>query len=116
RKGYSALLVGCGIGQEKETANFLRGLLLHAEAPAHTTERPIGFTLLARTGQLQQEEEHTSLPTLVLDGDALNLLADQDNWWETLPANCVLTPHPGEMARLSGSTVEEVQKDRVKAG
>ena len=27
----------------------------------------------------------------------------------------MLTPHPGEMARLSGSTVEEVQKDRVKA-
>jgi hydroxyethylthiazole kinase-like uncharacterized protein yjeF len=113
-KGYTALLVGCGIGKEKETANFLRGLLAQAEAPVHATERPIGFSLLAR-GQTEHEDEHTSLPPLVLDGDALNLLSETDKWWESLPANCVLTPHPGEMARLSASTVEEVQKDRVKS-
>jgi NAD(P)H-hydrate epimerase len=114
-KGYTALLVGCGIGKEKETANFLRGLLAQAAAPVHAAERPIGFALLARSGEQAQEDEHTALPPLVLDGDALNLLSEADKWWETLPANCVLTPHPGEMARLSATTVEEVQKDRVKS-
>lgn len=48
---------------------------------------------------------------LVLDADALNLLADEplrhDKW--------ILTPHPGEAARLLGCTVREVQRDRFAA-
>lgn len=52
----------------------------------------------------------SNLP-MVADADALNLLAAEpmkkDNW--------VLTPHPGEAARLLGQTVEEVQSDRVAA-
>jgi NAD(P)H-hydrate epimerase len=52
------------------------------------------------------------LPPLVLDGDALNILAQWDEWWKSVPQGSVLTPHPGEMARLVGSTVEEVQKER----
>jgi NAD(P)H-hydrate epimerase len=48
---------------------------------------------------------------LVMDADALNLLAinptKRENW--------ILTPHPGEAARLLGQTVEEVQSDRVAA-
>ncbi len=49
---------------------------------------------------------------LILDADALNLLARDPKWFETLPPNCVLTPHPGEMARLCGMTVEQVQENR----
>ena len=49
---------------------------------------------------------------LILDADALNLLARDPKWYETLPPNCVLTPHPGEMARLCGITTEEVQAGR----
>ncbi len=48
---------------------------------------------------------------LVVDADALNLLAVEhirrDNW--------ILTPHPGEAARLLGITVEDVQADRFSA-
>jgi len=48
---------------------------------------------------------------LVVDADALNLLADQqikrENW--------ILTPHPGEAARLLGCSTEEVQSDRFSA-
>ncbi len=48
---------------------------------------------------------------LVVDADALNLLArspeKRDNW--------VLTPHPGEAARLLGQTTESVQEDRFAA-
>jgi hydroxyethylthiazole kinase-like uncharacterized protein yjeF len=48
----------------------------------------------------------------VWDADALNLLAaGQVN----LPAGCVLTPHPGEAARLLGCSVAEVQADRPAA-
>ena len=52
----------------------------------------------------------TSLP-LVIDADGLNLLAhepcNRDNW--------ILTPHPGEAARLLGLNVNEIQQDRPAA-
>lgn len=51
---------------------------------------------------------------IVLDADALNLLSRTPNWFETVPENCVLTPHPGEMARLCGMNVAEVQRNRAK--
>ena len=50
---------------------------------------------------------------IVLDADALNLLSRIPNWFETVPVNCVLTPHPGEMARLCGISVAEVQENRA---
>ncbi|WP_119718487.1 NAD(P)H-hydrate dehydratase [Cognatilysobacter tabacisoli] len=49
---------------------------------------------------------------LVLDADALNLLAELA---ASLPRDCVLTPHPGEAARLLGSSAGEVQADRYAA-
>lgn len=48
----------------------------------------------------------------VLDADALNLLAGQTL---ALPAGCVLTPHPGEAARLLDTDGAEVQRDRFRA-
>ncbi len=50
---------------------------------------------------------------MVCDADALNWLAAQPNWHQLLPPHSVLTPHPGEMARLCGATVADVQSDRV---
>jgi ADP-dependent NAD(P)H-hydrate dehydratase len=49
---------------------------------------------------------------LVLDADALNALAGQMAVIERRAAPLVLTPHPGECARLAGRTVAEVQADR----
>jgi NAD(P)H-hydrate epimerase len=49
----------------------------------------------------------------VIDADALNALAGVDEWHRRLRAPCILTPHPGEMARLLRSSVEEVQSDRL---
>jgi NAD(P)H-hydrate epimerase len=49
---------------------------------------------------------------LVLDADALNLLSPAGPG--TFPAACVLTPHPGEMARLLGTTVEAIQSNRIE--
>ncbi len=48
----------------------------------------------------------------VLDADALNLLAEQPR---PLPANTVLTPHPGEAARLLACTTAAIQADRLAA-
>lgn len=50
---------------------------------------------------------------LVLDADALNLLARAPS--ARLPAQSILTPHPGEAARLLGCDTAQVQRDRLKA-
>lgn len=50
---------------------------------------------------------------LILDADALNLLSLDPEWYRKIPQNCILTPHPGEMARLTGMTLAEVQENRA---
>ncbi len=85
RSTYDAVLAGCGLGQDPGTVKFVR--------------------TVAR--------QKSALP-LVLDADALNALAGLKTWWASLP-DCILTPHPGEMARLSGLTAEKVQADRLAA-
>lgn len=57
---------------------------------------------------------HVACP-LVLDADALNALADAPRSKNKLGKNRVLTPHPGEMARLTGKTVETIAADRAGA-
>ncbi len=54
---------------------------------------------------------------LVLDADGLNALAAlrADGWQPREGQRLVLTPHPGEAARLLGATVAEVQGDRLSA-
>lgn len=81
---YDALLVGPGLGERA---------------------RPFLETLLAARDRL---------PPLVVDADGLNILAALPNWPERLPPHTILTPHPGEMARLVGRTLGEVkQEERV---
>lgn len=51
---------------------------------------------------------------LVIDADALNILAEADyKSWTRRKQPVILTPHPGEMARLAGLTTAEVQRDRI---
>ncbi|MEJ1965246.1 MAG: NAD(P)H-hydrate dehydratase [Gammaproteobacteria bacterium] len=50
---------------------------------------------------------------LVVDADALNLVAEATG--KTQLRNCILTPHPGEAARLLGVDTDEVQRDRLTA-
>lgn len=50
----------------------------------------------------------------VIDADALNALATMDDGADRLPSNTVITPHPGEMARLLKTTVAEVQGRRLE--
>jgi hydroxyethylthiazole kinase-like uncharacterized protein yjeF len=53
---------------------------------------------------------------LVVDADALNLLADDPGRWRPRRRDqCILTPHPGEAGRLLGAGVAEVERDRFAA-
>jgi NAD(P)H-hydrate epimerase len=57
-------------------------------------------------------------PAAVLDAEALNGLAQRRRWWTRLERDCVLTPHPGEFARLDGAPVgptDEERSDRARA-
>jgi ADP-dependent NAD(P)H-hydrate dehydratase / NAD(P)H-hydrate epimerase len=114
-EGYDALLIGCGIGKEKETAQFLRKLIERADAAQkNTPPRSIGFAIRPTTESSEPDKgSAATLPKLVLDADALNILSEWEGWQEKLPSGSVLTPHPREMARLLGSEVEKVEEDRV---
>ena len=52
---------------------------------------------------------------IVLDADGLNLLSQHPEWKEWLGVHVTLTPHMGEMSRLTGKTVKELQADRITA-
>ncbi len=103
-KGYDALLVGPGLGAEEKTGEFLRELLVGQAAG----RRPIGFR-----NQANPAVERPPLPPMVLAADGLNLLRYCPLWWEYLPAGSVITPHPGEMARLLGCDIGQVNADRI---
>ncbi|HUF38934.1 MAG TPA: NAD(P)H-hydrate dehydratase [Anaerolineales bacterium] len=81
-----ALLFGPGFGRAETTLAFVNRLLAD---PAR-------------------------LPPLVVDADGLFLLTELADWPARLPANTVLTPHPGEMAGLTGMSVEAIQATRVQ--
>ena len=84
--GYDALLLGCGFGRHPQTIAFVHALISHLPS---------------------------SIP-LVLDADALFALAQIRDWWTHLaPNRAILTPHPGEMATLTGVSRDAVQADRV---
>jgi len=69
---------------------------------------------------LRRVWEATDGVPLVVDADALNMIASAGRdgeealaAWPRRSAPVVLTPHPGEMARLAGLSVSEVQRDRI---
>ncbi|MFP4448934.1 MAG: NAD(P)H-hydrate dehydratase [Bacteroidales bacterium] len=60
-------------------------------------------------GELIQKEKRP----LVLDADALNILAENKEWLNLLPENSILTPHPKEFERLTGET-QKNHYDRIQ--
>jgi hydroxyethylthiazole kinase-like uncharacterized protein yjeF len=80
---YAGIVIGPGLGTAGDGADLLWRLIADCQAP------------------------------LVIDADGLNLLADRPEWWNSLKPATVLTPHPGEMARLTGRSVPEIQADRL---
>ncbi len=56
--------------------------------------------------------ENCEVP-LVMDADALNAISAAPSMLKKLKTEAVLTPHPGEMARLMGTDTKQVQSDRI---
>jgi hydroxyethylthiazole kinase-like uncharacterized protein yjeF len=82
--GKTVLAVGPGIGTQGETKEFVRSVVANAEVP------------------------------VVLDADGLNAFAGEGALLsQKKTSHLVVTPHPGEMARLVGTTTAKVQKDRI---
>lgn len=108
---HRALLIGPGLSQEPEAVKFVQTFLLGGRAARRGRGR-IGFLAQAEPAE-EPSGERPSLPATVIDADGLNALAKTDDWWQYLPHRCVLTPHPGEMARLCGLSTREINADRI---
>jgi len=80
---YNVLLIGPGLGQSNKTTKLVRNLLME------------------------------KLPETIIDGDGLNILSKAGEWWEKLQGEVILTPHPGEMSRLTGLSIKKIQTDRI---
>jgi NAD(P)H-hydrate epimerase len=88
--GYDTVLVGPGLGRRPGTAEFVRRVIERSRSVAG--------------------------PRWVVDADGLNLLSEIEGWSRLLPEGSVLTPHPGEMARLAGpATSDRISFAREKA-
>lgn len=83
-KGCSAALIGCGLGNNSDTTKIVRKLCEISEIP------------------------------LVIDADGINALRYSIDIIKKSKAPIILTPHPGEMARLCSLTVSEVEENRVE--
>ena len=102
----TVLLWGPGLGMADTTAAFVRRLV------EGNLEQGQGFGF-APASSTQAPETAKKLPPMVIDADGLKLMARVENWPEKLPGTAVLTPHPGEMAILTGLSVAEIQADRL---
>lgn len=103
----SAMLLGPGFGLEDATKNFMEGLF-NPKTPG--VKSGIGFVTSLSDHQAVNKPD---LPPLVIDADGLKLLAGISDWSEKLPGKAILTPHPGEMAELTGLKVSEIQAERI---
>lgn len=79
------LVIGPGIGTEKAMAENIERVLRMASCP------------------------------IVMDADGLNLLAGHEDWYPLLAGRTIVTPHMGEMARLTGKTMASLKADRAGA-
>ncbi len=84
-KRASALLVGCGLGQGVAETELVEAMITESACP------------------------------IILDADGINVLARHISILETIQVPMIMTPHPKELSRLLGCTVEQIQADRVAA-
>ena len=101
-----ALLIGPGLGQDDGTLGLLSSLFYSAD---FSERSQIGFL----KSSYELSDTPNEIPPCVIDADGLNLLAKIDNWSKLLPPLSILTPHPGEMATLTGRSKDEIQQNRV---
>jgi len=106
----TALLIGPGFGMEETTREFIENLL-KMKMSAKKKSGGIGFV---HDGEKKEEEKEVELPPMVFDADGLKLLSQIENWHELIPDTAMLTPHPGEMAVMTGLSVDEIEANRLE--
>lgn len=82
-KKATAILLGCGLGNNKESYELVKQVLKKASCP------------------------------VVLDADGINILAEHIDILKESAAELILTPHPGEMGRLTGQSAAKVNESRL---
>lgn len=82
-KKYDSVLLGCGLGDRKTTADLTEIVIRNADCP------------------------------VIIDADGLNSLAGNINVLKESKKGVVITPHPAEFSRLTGKSVQEIQHDRI---
>ena len=83
-RNKSVLAIGPGLSQHPETVALVHSLIRESNVPT------------------------------VIDADGINALSKSKEILSALSPQTVLTPHPGEMARLIGETVETLERDRIR--
>lgn len=101
-----SLVLGMGLGRDPATRTLIRRLFASDTSASRAL---IGFGTAANRAEPQAPAQ---FPALVLDADGLSLLAELPDWPAHLPQGTILTPHPGEMARLCDLPTTEVVQNR----
>lgn len=83
-KKASVIMLGCGLGVSDDTKEIVRAVIENAECP------------------------------VILDADGINCIADGIDIIRNKKAGLILTPHPGELSRLTGIPIDEIIKNRME--
>lgn len=83
-KKATAILIGCGLGNNKDTSIIVEEIINNAQCP------------------------------IVLDADGINAVCGNLEVLKSTNYPLILTPHPGEMSRLTGLSIPDIQNNRVK--
>lgn len=83
---YDVVSLGCGLGQRKNVKNFFKEFI---------------------------KKVSDCSKCFVFDADALNIISKEKIL--SLPQNTIITPHPKELSRMIGKSVEQIQKERIQS-
>ncbi len=111
-----SVVIGPGLGDDEATDHLLTTLFGFgghiSRAASHIgfgAAPGVDYGAASATQSPLFSREHLKV---VIDADGLNWLAKQDQWWDHVPrGRLVLTPHPGEMARLTGRGTADIVSD-----
>lgn len=84
---YDTILIGPGLGKSDEIKQMITDLI--------------------NLNEIKEKK-------VILDADALNILSEIKEWFKILEMDAIITPHPGEMSRLTNLPVDEIQNNRQK--
>ncbi len=83
-KTCTAVAAGCGLGNTEATKRIITSLIKNAECP------------------------------IIIDADGINAISGNINILKSAKVPVILTPHPGEMSRLTGKSVSDIQNSRIE--